>query len=362
MEDKLVGIFICMLLVGTVLPVSGTVIVERTSISTSFGNTLYVGGSGPGNYTSIQEAIDDASDGDTVFVYDDSSPYYENLIVDKSISLIGEDKLTTVIDGNEKEENGTDVISIKKDGVTITGFTIQNSSIDGREQDWKNYYCGIEIRSHNNIINDNIITDNYYGIQMGGIQKIYSNSNLIEDNIIKNNEAAGIFLTFAFDNTISGNIISSNRLQGVFLTYDSGNNLVVFNNISFNERVGVAVGNANNNTIQRNTIIENEYGISIRYASKTKVLENNVFNNEKDTIFYLDTINWLINGWFDNTWDGNYWGQPSLLPKLIPGKCYLIIPSVLLMNLFGDIFGITQPLSFPVFKFDRHPVQEPYDI
>ena len=38
------------------------------------GNTLYVGGLGPNNYTIIQEAIDNASDGDTIFVYDDSSP------------------------------------------------------------------------------------------------------------------------------------------------------------------------------------------------------------------------------------------------------------------------------------------------
>lgn len=45
-------IIVCTLLIGTVLPVSGTVTMERTSKSTSFGNTLYVGGSGPGNYTS----------------------------------------------------------------------------------------------------------------------------------------------------------------------------------------------------------------------------------------------------------------------------------------------------------------------
>ncbi|GAH12836.1 unnamed protein product, partial [marine sediment metagenome] len=63
------------------------------------GITLYVGGSGAGNYTKIQDAIDDANDGDTVFVFDDSSPYYENVMVDKSISLIGENKETTIIDG-----------------------------------------------------------------------------------------------------------------------------------------------------------------------------------------------------------------------------------------------------------------------
>ena len=61
---------------------------EKSSPASFDGNTLYVGGLGPGNYTTIQAAIDDASDGDTVFVYDDSSPYYEwkLLISGKSIN------------------------------------------------------------------------------------------------------------------------------------------------------------------------------------------------------------------------------------------------------------------------------------
>jgi len=62
-------------------------------------NWLYVGGSGPGNYTTIQSAINAASPGDTVFVYDDSSPYLETLVIPTSLSLIGENKQTTIIDG-----------------------------------------------------------------------------------------------------------------------------------------------------------------------------------------------------------------------------------------------------------------------
>ena len=74
MKKKLIGIIICMLLVGTVLPVTGNVITDKTPLSVDNGNTLYVGGTGEGNYTCIQNAINDAVNGDTIFVYDDSSP------------------------------------------------------------------------------------------------------------------------------------------------------------------------------------------------------------------------------------------------------------------------------------------------
>ena len=97
--------------------------IEQSSISTLDGDILYVGGSGEGNYSRIQDAIDNASNGDTVFVYDDSSPYYEyNITITKSINLFGEDKNTTIIEGEEKY----DLITIVHDGVIISGFSIKN--------------------------------------------------------------------------------------------------------------------------------------------------------------------------------------------------------------------------------------------
>ncbi|MHA2367036.1 MAG: hypothetical protein ACXAC7_23995, partial [Candidatus Hodarchaeales archaeon] len=61
------------------------------------GDTLYVGGSGPDNYSSIQGAVNAAQDGDTIFVY--SGVYFENVLIPKTVTLIGEDKETTIIDG-----------------------------------------------------------------------------------------------------------------------------------------------------------------------------------------------------------------------------------------------------------------------
>ena len=61
------------------------------------GNTLYVGGSGANNYTKIQNAINDAIDGDTVFVY--NGIYDGGIIVNKSIILQGENREDTFING-----------------------------------------------------------------------------------------------------------------------------------------------------------------------------------------------------------------------------------------------------------------------
>ena len=63
------------------IPSNGTIIKTDFQMQTSVATILYVGGNGPNNYTTIQQAITNATNGDTVFVYDDSSPYFEHIII-----------------------------------------------------------------------------------------------------------------------------------------------------------------------------------------------------------------------------------------------------------------------------------------
>ena len=87
-KNILLAVGITILFLGMSITSSMTVdTVKKPSVPISNGKTLYVGGTGEGNYTTIQDAIDNASEGDTVFVYAYSSPYYENVAIKKSINL-----------------------------------------------------------------------------------------------------------------------------------------------------------------------------------------------------------------------------------------------------------------------------------
>jgi len=104
---------------------SDTSDVVEDAVLGSGGNTIYVGGSGPDNSTTIQEGITLAEAGDTVYVY--NGIYYENLTVDKSINLIGESKEGTIIDGS----NGTGkILYVIVDSVNVSSNNFVNNGIN----------------------------------------------------------------------------------------------------------------------------------------------------------------------------------------------------------------------------------------
>lgn len=360
MKRKIVGFFIFMLLICTVLPVSGTVDLKSNIFPQLLGKTLYVGGSGSENYSSIQEAIDDSSEGDIIFVYDESSPYFENLVIDKPIKLIGENRETTIIDGNENQIDEADVLIIYANGVTVENFTIQNSYQP--EHFWGNNYsfCGIEIWGDNNLITKNIIQDNFYGIHIGSMilydsSKDYPDNNVIRENIITQN-VRGISIILGSNNLISDNYISSNK-WGIEELFYGKNNLITLNNIILND-YGVYINGVKNIEIEQNRITDNlNVGVLIEYSTRIKVYENNIYNNTRDMSFYVFSL-FFIREWLTNRFDRNYWGEGKKLPVLISGSMIMMI-----LFIIGDIsFFDDFIFILPIFKLDLHPAAEPYDI
>jgi len=287
--------------------------VKSKSVPISNGNILYVGGTGEGNYSKIQDAINDAVDGDTVFVYAYSSPYYEYIRVNKSINLIGEDKETTIIDGGGER---TGVLIWGADEVYISGFTIQNCD----SEIWS-YIYGIRIYSDFNTITGNIITKNKVGILIDT-----SKGNIITGNTISYN-GGGVSLKFSNGNTITGNTISYN-----------------------NNSNGITIANSHDNNITGNTISNNLGGVGVFDSERNIIQKNNFLHNTRQALFwhYISLIN--PENPERNIWNQNYWNRTRILPKLIIGLIILIYPIPII------------PIPLPWLNIDWHPALKPYDI
>jgi parallel beta-helix repeat protein len=176
--------------------------------------TIYVDDSGGADHRTIQRAIDEANHGDTIFVF--SGTYIENIYIDKTINLTGENKETTIIDGG----GNYDVVKTGKDWINITGFTITNS---GNSSD----YSGIKLFGEKNCrIYDNIIeSNNRNGIYLHQ----YSDNNLISNNEIFSN-GKGIHIYSSSMNTISNNNIFENNEAGIRI-YSSQGNIITGNTL-----------------------------------------------------------------------------------------------------------------------------------
>jgi len=298
---KILVIGIIILFLGTCYTPSVAIEnIKNSTIPNSSRNTLYVGGSGEGNYTKIQDAIDDASDGDIVFVY--NGTYKEAIDVDKSINLIGEDRNKTKII-NEYEDYYA--VDISADFVNISGFTI--ITIFGCER----YYIGlISIGSCNNCVSNNVLKGvrETNGIELSGS----SNNNTIIGNIIFEN-GWGICLISSSNNTIKNNNLShnlcdilleencmNNKLSGnTFLETNwcisigiqsSSNNIIIDNSFSNIWGGGcIELDSSNKNVVMNNTMISvpSGHGIEIRNSKENIIIGNTIKNLEYVSGIYL---------------------------------------------------------------------------
>jgi len=165
------------------------------------------------DYSTIQSAIDAANSSDIIYVH--SGTYNEQLVIDKIITLIGEEQSTTKISGS-----GDHTIEISANSITISEFTIENTG---------GSYAGIILLSSSNCeITNNIIKNGGNGVYI-----VTSNTNTIQDNSISENNI-GIYISNSNSNTIKSNQIFQNNANGVFLTSTSNANILYLNDFSEN--------------------------------------------------------------------------------------------------------------------------------
>jgi len=257
---KVLTVIIILLFVGTCI-IPATAQETEKPLPTSRGNWLYVGGSGPGNYTKIQDAIDNASEGDTVFVY--NGMYYEHITVDKPLVLIG----IPSISGDIPYIDGGDEITvlIRADNCIFDKFSVGS--------DWS---FGILLQSNGNIIRNCSVLKASSDIKLD-----HASNNLISHNIFRGNDQ-GILLENSSNNTIINNTVDSHKYSKLKLWSESNYNLVCNNDFSNSVYwEGILNGeNCSYNIYKNNTIWNNtEVGIYIESGYGISIIGNSFMNN-----------------------------------------------------------------------------------
>jgi nitrous oxidase accessory protein len=252
----------------------------------------------PDDYSTIQNAIDNADEGDTIFVK--NGTYYENVNVDKSIILIGESKETTIIDGGKS----SDVVKIVHNRVNLTGFTLQNAFDPTHTPDpfAPSLVGGVKIvGAHHCNITGNIVKNNTQGILLHG-----STQNIIFSNFITNNDDNGVLLyASANNNTISENNVTDNR-RGITLQESVGFNTFYRNNVENNSLAGILHYRTSfDNSFVGNNITNNNIGVQIGGSARTIFHHNNFMNNTVQVSY--TNPNSVPSLFWDNGEEGNYW-------------------------------------------------------
>ena len=248
-------------------------------------------------YATIQAGIDNAIEGWTVFVY--NGTYNENIIINKTLNLDGENPESTIIDGS----GNSHCLVISASHVRVSGFTIQNS---GNEP----FDAGIKTLSldSNVTIKNNIIQNNEIGIFLNYAYEL--SWNIVKNNIIQHN-SVGLYCHWANNNEITNNQILSNQGNGIELEA-SQNSLIMGNIIQDNGGIGLYLqAGSHRNTIKRNDFVDNTNQV------------------------YFDGS--IFNRWFRNYWSDSHrvlikpikgrldiydipWRDYDFFPKMLPNN------------------------------------------
>ena len=286
----------------------------------------------PDDYPTIQTAIDNASQGDTVFVR--NGTYNENLVIEKPLSLIGEDSRGTTIVGVYVYYS-RDTIIVSADDVSISGFTIIGSGsfgihVENGGSNRQPIGCRIV---NNNIMNAStgIIA---YGMSNPTTGIRYPSDLVISENNITQNTDRGIYCS-ASNTTISGNSIKANGGEGIIVD-ECVNVTILQNNIMSNGRglllrwwgpfyvygnnitdmsAGIVFGEfCSNATVYANNISRNGVGVELANVGDidligkyNTVYYNNIVDNAQQVVVYpkSDVVAW------DNGKIGNHWNDHS---------------------------------------------------
>jgi parallel beta-helix repeat protein len=312
MKNKIIGIIICTLLItSAAVPITGHVLKKITYESIGDRATIYVDDDGGADYTKIQDAIDNATSGDTIFVY--NGIYNENILIYITIDLFGEAKDTTIIHGIDESD---DAVEIASNWCNISDFTIENGGSNSGGIRVKADHCSIS----DMIFDDNIdkgifvelseytdISSNTFSENNQGIYVYMSDYTTISSNDVSDNKDNGILCLSSNYNDILSNTIDGNSGVGAYLNNECDYNEIIGNTVTYNEEGGIRLYKSDQNTVSENTVSYNgdpteDGGIVCFYSNNNDIFENTVDSNKNQGIFieYSNSNNIYKNEIYDN--------------------------------------------------------------
>ncbi len=248
----------------------------------------------PADYPTITSALAHASEGDTINVQ--PGIYEENLQVNKTVTLQGENRDTTIIIGEGNVDRGArPVVALAANNAQISGFTIQSENYSSSNI----YAMGIYVQADNCKIVDNTIKDCYVGI----FSSAQAHLTVMDNNSIDSLKD-GMRFYGAAAYTIQGNIIQNNAVSG--LAIQGYQNIVENNTFTGNTRA-IGLGSSYS-IVYGNWMLQNtESGIYL--AGSQNIIASNQIEGNKWSIYITPQLAAPHdNTFFQNNFVGNTYG------------------------------------------------------
>ncbi len=343
-----------------VLACSSSIVMVQYPTAVAQNRTITV----PYDYPTINSAIENALDGDTILLKRGTypGPFNDTLVINKSITIQGEDSENTIINFNPplvplaiftyNYMGYTNPLKIQADHVEISDLTLNTPggaiSVGGQAIELKNNHINTSIsvdgsyvkisgntfhsitmygsfhELSNNTLSgivqnrasySTITANNITGSGVDGLVIIEGNSNIVYGNRINADGWQGITLRL----NVNGTIVAKNYITGcvgIRLEWAS-NSIVSANIIKDSNYTAIALVHGDNNILSGNHVENTWIGIEVGY-DQTDISRNGGPKADNNTIFHNNFINnlqqgrdwnWLGTNHWDSGGEGNYWGD-----------------------------------------------------
>ena len=228
-----------------------------------------------GTVTSIRQAINLATAGDTILVK--KGVYREgNIPINKPLVLIGEGK--PVLDGENKYE----VFTVTSNDVAISGFRITNTGASS-----VNDLAGIgAINTNNLIIRDNEFAETFFGIHISNSRNCFIENNRLSVSVRSEYETGnGIHLWQSTEAIIRNNFITGHR-DGIYFEFVT-NSRIEGNTCQRNQRYGLHFMFSHDDEYHQNVFRENGAGVAVMYTRNVTMTYNLFEKNWGSSVYGL---------------------------------------------------------------------------